>query len=223
MTWLNHWSVQRADWRALERIDLIGVDGTLLQLVLALSGRRVARTSADLVLPHLLEQILGPGARVALIGGRPGVARSAAARLSQDSTLALDGFAELAAVRADPARLVDFNADLVVLGLGAGLQDQVAVELHEVLPRATICTAGGWIDQFSIAEKYFPDWIHALRLGWAWRIAHEPRRLLGRYTMGVATFFVAAPGIMRRLRALPCTELGFDLRLPTRSDRFVRP
>lgn len=216
VTWLNHWSVQHADWQALERVDLIGVDGTLLQLVLAVSGHRLARTSADLVLPPLLGKILGPGGRVVLLGGAPGVARAAAARLTQENTMALDGFADLAAVRADPSPLVDFDPDLVVLGLGAGLQDRVAVELHEVLPRATICTAGGWIDQLAAKEKYFPDWIHALRLGWAWRIAHEPRRLLGRYTMGAVGFLLASPGLLRRLDALPGarTDLGFDLRVP---------
>lgn len=213
-TWLNHWSVQHADWRSLERLDVVGVDGTLLQLALAVSGRRLARTSADLVLPTVLSQVLGPGARVALIGGRPGVAQAAAQRLSSTTVVAIDGFEDLAVLRADPSCLVDFAPELVVLGLGAGLQDEVAVELHEVLPRAAICTAGGWIDQLAASEQYFPDWVHRMRLGWAWRIAHEPRRLLGRYTVDAVRFLAGFPSIVRRLDSLGgrCTTIGFDLR-----------
>lgn len=214
VTWLNHWSVQGADWPALKQVDVIGVDGTLLQLALLASGRRLTRTSADLVLPVLLQRVLPTGARIALIGGEPGVARTAAARLTKNETLALDGFSELAQLRSDPAALIEFDPQLVILGLGAGLQDTVAVELRKVLPRAGICTAGGWIDQFAAKEKYFPDWVHRARLGWAWRIAHEPRRLLGRYTMGTLAFLTRAPGIVRRLDALPgvLTTIGFDLR-----------
>lgn len=213
-TWLNHWSVQHADWRALERLDVVGVDGTLLQLALVVSGRRLARTSADLVLPTVLSQVLPPGARVALIGGRPGVAQAAAQRMSSKTVVAIDGFEDLAALRADPSSLVDFDPDLVVLGLGAGLQDEVAVELHGVLPRAAICTAGGWIDQLAASEQYFPDWVHTMRLGWAWRIAHEPRRLLGRYTVDAVSFLAGFPSIARRLDSLggQCTAIGFDLR-----------
>ncbi|WIM73054.1 WecB/TagA/CpsF family glycosyltransferase [Corynebacterium suedekumii] len=78
---------------------------------------------------------------------------------------------------------MQFAPDVIVLGLGAGLQDELAVELHEILPGAVICTAGGWIDQFARREQYFPAWVHSLRLGWLWRIIHEPRRLTHRYTL----------------------------------------
>lgn len=214
VTWLNHWSIQHADWDAMGHMHLVGVDGTLLQLVLRRHGHMVGRTSADLVLPVFLSQVLGPQARVVLLGAAPGVARQAADRLAPREVLALDGFDELASVREDPAILVDFDPSLVVVGLGAGLQEEVAAEVHAVLPRATVCTAGGWIDQFARSEQYFPDWVHGLRLGWAWRIAHEPRRLLGRYTTDALALVGRTRGLVQRKVALggTFTELGFDRR-----------
>lgn len=214
VTWLNHWSIQHADWEAMGHMHLVGVDGTLLQLVLRRHGHIVGRTSADLVLPVLLSRVLPPRARVVLLGAAPGVARQAAERLAPREVLALDGFEELSSVREDPSVLVDFDPALVVVGLGAGLQEEVAAEVHADLPRATVCTAGGWIDQFARSEQYFPDWIHSLRLGWAWRIAHEPRRLLGRYTTDALALVGRTRGLVQRKVALggTFTELGFDRR-----------
>ncbi|QWW20738.1 WecB/TagA/CpsF family glycosyltransferase [Schaalia sp. 19OD2882] len=198
-TWLNHWSLLNADWQALSRLDLIGIDGTLLQMLLAASGATVKRSSADLVLPAVLDGV----DRVALVGAAPGVAARAARRLAPREVLAVDGFGELRALRADMTPLVDFDPTLVVVGLGAGLQDAVAHEISTALPGAAVCTAGGWIDQYAAAaDDYFPAWVHALRLGWAWRIAHEPRRLIGRYTVDALRFLLAAPVLLRRLKAL---------------------
>ena len=89
-----------------------------------------------------------------------------------------------------------------VVGLGAGLQELVAAKARDWMPRASVCTAGGWIDQFAASDQYFPDWVHAARLGWAWRIAHEPRRLTRRYTIEALDFVAHAPELIRRLEAI---------------------
>ena len=178
-TWLNHWSLLHADFDQLRKMDAVGVDGTLLQMTLGRMGHPVVRSSADLVLPHVFNQ-MEAGARVALIGAAP-------------------GYAGLAGLRRSHARLVDFDPRLVVVGLGAGLQELVAAKARDWLPRASVCTAGGWIDQFAASDQYFPDWVHRWRLGWAWRIAHEPRRLLGRYTVEAVDFLALAPRLVARL------------------------
>ncbi len=208
-TWLNHWSLLHADWDALLRTNFIGIDGTLLQVVLRAFGMKVARSSADLVLPIAIDEVLASEDRIALVGAAPGVAAKAAARLAPREVLAIDGYAELAELRANPQPLVDFDPRHVIVGLGAGLQEQVACELSQVLPRASVSTAGGWIDQFAAKQQYFPPWVHRLRLGWAWRIVKEPRRLLGRYTVEAVVFLVKAPSLAARLRALPRSSTGF--------------
>lgn len=220
VTWLNHWSLQHADWAALAQMDVIGFDGTLLQLTLLRLGRPVGRSSADLVLPPLLAR-LPPGSRVALVGAAPGVAARAAARLEHygHTILHFDGYGDLLRLREDPAELVAFAPDLLVVGLGAGLQDRTALEFHRSLPAARILTAGGWLDQTATAECYFPPWVHRARLGWAWRIAHEPRRLLGRYTVDAARFQMIARSLVAQLVALGGTfdVIGLDRRIPEES------
>ena len=212
VTWLNHWSIQHADWAAMAHMDVIGVDGTLLQLILHRWGRHVGRTSADLVLPILLETQLAPSAPVALIGAAPGVAQVAAIRLGGRPTLAVNGFDELTALLDNPGPLHDLDPALVVVGLGAGLQERVAARLHREVPQAIVCTAGGWIDQLAHADQYFPPWIHRWRLGWAWRIAHEPRRLIGRYTVDAVSLVGKTRPLMGHLARLGgvFTPFGID-------------
>ena len=150
VTWLNHWSLLHADWPALSRMRLIGFDGTLLQMVLHHHGHRVGRSSADLVLPIVLDEVLAP-------------------------------------------------------------DDRVALQIHEWLPDAAVVTAGGWLDQLDHAEQYFPGWVHRMRLGWAWRIVHEPRRLCGRYTIEAARFLLGAGALVELLETIgPFNGLGID-------------
>lgn len=211
-TWLNHWSIGRAYWDKLPHVDHIGIDGTLLQLALKTAGMPVARTSADLVLPVVLNDVLPANSNVALIGAAPGVAEEAAKRISNHNVATFDGFDELKNLRKDPSALDGFDPQLIVVGLGAGLQDEVAVELKNRFPNAAIATAGGWIDQLAANEQYFPHWVHNFRLGWLWRIIHEPRRLLGRYTIGAVEFLAKSPLTFRKVKNLPheVTETSFD-------------
>ncbi|GAB2501480.1 UDP-Gal:alpha-D-GlcNAc-diphosphoundecaprenol beta-1,4-galactosyltransferase [Corynebacterium atrinae] len=202
-TWLNHWSIQHADWGALSQVSCIGIDGTLLQLLMRRAGYDLGRTSADLVLPILFRDVLPADSAIALIGAAPGVAAKAAARLgTRHRVRAWDGYEQLSSLRFNPEELEEFSPDVIVLGLGAGLQDEVAVEFHRRFPEAVICTSGGWIDQFSRKEQYFPAWVHKFRLGWLWRILHEPRRLLRRYTIDAVSILLKQREYVGRLQAL---------------------
>lgn len=208
-TWLNHVSIMSADWDALRKFDYIGVDGTLLQLLLRASGIQVKRTSADLTLPALLEFSRANGRRIGFVGAKAGVAALAARRFVGVNFVA-DGYAELATIRTNPSQLRT-AVDVVVLGLGARLQDQVATQLATSMPHAAIVTAGGWIDQMAKSADYFPAWIHKMRLGWLWRLAHEPRRLLKRYTILAVLAIRNRRLLVDRIAALGLheSELGF--------------
>ena len=72
------------------------------------------------------------------------------------------------------------GAELVVVGLGAPLQDFYALELRA--PGMLVVTCGGWLDQFC-AVSYYPSWAYPLRLNWLVRLAREPRRLWRRYSV----------------------------------------
>ena len=201
-TWLNHWSLLHADFRALARMNTVGFDGTLLQMRLRAAGHEVARTSADLVLPHVFSR-LDDGTRITLIGAVPEAGEAAAQRLERFDVQVIDGYDGLRRFKAQPSVLADFDPRLVIVGLGAGLQEVVASVALGLAPEASVCTAGGWIDQYArAADNYFPDWVHAARLGWAWRIAHEPKRLTKRYTVEALDFVAHAPQLVSRLEAM---------------------
>lgn len=201
VSWLNHYSALVCDWNALSRIDMIGVDGTLLQLILRLRGVEVLRSSADITLPSVFDA-LGANRTCALIGGAPGVAAKAAQRLPLTSVFICDGYTGVTQVREEPSALLDADPDVVLLGLGAPLQDIVAAELAQLMPNAMIATVGGWLDQLAAAEQYFPPIVHRLRLGWLWRVVHEPQRLLKRYTSFAARAVLERNRLTRQIRAL---------------------
>lgn len=201
-TWLNHWSLMHANWSALSRMDRIGFDGTFLQLALYKAGYHVHRTSADLVLPFVLHEVLPPNSSIVVVGAAPGVALQASARMGAHDIHAFDGYTELRRLRTNPDELIDISPTLILVGLGAGLQEQVASEFHEVCPDAIICTVGGWLDQLAHSEHYFPRWIHRLRLGWLWRIIHEPHRVLRRYTFDALKFSRKSRALIGRLESI---------------------
>jgi exopolysaccharide biosynthesis WecB/TagA/CpsF family protein len=199
VTWLNHYTARNADWEALRAIDFIGVDGTLLQILLARRGVKILRTSADLALPEFLGRESARGASVALIGGISGVAAQAGSRLGRELVFVCDGFDGLTKLRQDPTPLVSANPQIVFVGVGAGLQDRVAVEISRWLPNASVFTVGGWLDQLAAKPQYFPPLIHRMRLGWLWRLLHEPRRLIRRYTVDALYAVAARKDLTRRL------------------------
>lgn len=201
-TWLNHWSLMYANWSALTRMDRIGFDGTFLQLALYKAGRHVHRTSADLVMPFVLHSVLRPHSRIVVVGAAPGVAQQASTRMGAHEICCFDGYADLRRLRKNPEELVALKPQVILVGLGAGLQEEVAVQFHTVCPEAIVCTVGGWLDQLAQSEHYFPRWVHRLRLGWLWRIIHEPRRVLRRYTFDALRFSRKSRALIGSLETL---------------------
>jgi beta-1,4-glucosyltransferase len=185
VSWLNHYSIGAAfvrDGLAVRELDVCGVDGLLLKLVL----RHPARTSADLVVPLLLQR--DPRIRRILAVGGHGdrsLALEAALRSLAGrpvSVHAVDGFDGLprgAEMRSLVARVAP---DLVLIGLGAGLQERVASEAAEGMTRGYALTCGGFLDQV-LQPRYYPPWAYPLRLNWLVRLVREPRRLWRRYSV----------------------------------------
>ncbi|TQN37560.1 UDP-N-acetyl-D-mannosaminuronic acid transferase (WecB/TagA/CpsF family) [Blastococcus colisei] len=185
VAWLNHYSIRLAvddAPEALAEMDVCGVDGQLLKWLL----RHPVRTSADLVVPVLLRcddtirtvlAIGGPGDRAAALSEAfSGLAERPVA------VHCIDGFDGL--LRGDALRraVTEVQPDLLLVGLGAGLQEQVLVEASTAMARGYALTCGGFLDQV-LQTGYYPDWAYPLRLNWLVRLVREPRRLWRRYTV----------------------------------------
>jgi exopolysaccharide biosynthesis WecB/TagA/CpsF family protein len=181
VTWLNHYSALRslhADV-PLEEFDYLGLDGIFLCRLVRTDA---PRTSADLLLPVLLER--SRSIRIALVGSTPETLAAVTAKIEAEYghrvVLARDGYAGLHEPAELRRELQRAGAELVVVGLGAPIQDFWALQLRT--PGMLVVTCGGWLDQFT-AEAYYPSWAYPLRLNWLVRLAREPRRLWRRYTV----------------------------------------
>jgi N-acetylglucosaminyldiphosphoundecaprenol N-acetyl-beta-D-mannosaminyltransferase len=90
---------------------------------------------------------------------------------------------------------------LVLLGLGMPLQEQVLARRLAVLPPAIYCAVGGAIEQIAGVQKLAPRWIGRLGLEWAWRLMLHPQRVA--YRVFGEPWVLMGLLLRRRLRRQP--------------------
>lgn len=221
VTWINHYSVRRAlavAPDALRAMDVCGIDGQFLQRLL----KHPVRTSADLIVPRLL--VTDPTVRTVLaIGGRDGRGEALTEALSEHAgrpirVHCLDGFDGLLRGE-DLQRLVrELRPDVVLVGLGAGLQEQVVVEAAAAMARGYVMTCGGFLDQV-LQPGYYPGWAYPLRLNWLVRLAREPRRLWRRYTVDAVTAVLSRRRLREAVAQVPGVRAHADMGGPAEEDQ----
>lgn len=205
VAWLNHYSIRGALAEAADavgRVDVCGIDGQFLGWLL----KHPVRTSADLVVPVLLT--CDESIRTVLAVGGPGRRDEALSAALSDvagryvDVVCIDGFDGL--LRG--ARLQELvravQPDMLLVGLCAGLQEQVLLEGAEAMSRGYAMTCGGFLDQV-LQEGYYPRWAYPLRLNWLVRLAREPRRLWRRYTVLALRALFDARGWRRVMDGVP--------------------
>jgi N-acetylglucosaminyldiphosphoundecaprenol N-acetyl-beta-D-mannosaminyltransferase len=125
-----------------------------------------------------------------LLGGKPGVADRAAARLQADYPgVIVVGTASpplgFEKVRQANQLLVEqvnrSGADLLLLGLGAPKQELwIHAHAPQIAVPAVLC-GGATIDFLAGEQRRAPHWMREHRLEWVHRLATNPRRLFWRY------------------------------------------
>ena len=94
--------------------------------------------------------------------------------------------------------LSEFRPQLVLLGLGMPLQEQVLTRRLATLPPAVYCAVGGAIEQIAGIQRLAPRWLGRLGLEWAWRLVLHPRRVA--YRVFGEPWLLTALLIRRRLQ-----------------------
>jgi N-acetylglucosaminyldiphosphoundecaprenol N-acetyl-beta-D-mannosaminyltransferase len=153
--------------------------------------------------------------RVFLFGSAPGVAEAAATRLSasfpgisivgtQHGWLDVERGHPGTIDPADSDRVVEAidraRPDVLIVGLPTPLQQRWVRAHRPRLDVPVVITGGSYLDHVAERIGWYPEWVVAAHLCWAYRLAREPRRLWRRYSLELAEFGarVAAEAVRRR-------------------------
>lgn len=147
------------------------------------------------------ERAAAAGYPVALVGGRPGVATAAARRLAARhrglAVVACEsppfppgpaGGAGDGVDRALVARLNAARPAVVWVGLGTPRQERWMARYRPLLDAPVLVGVGAAFDFLAGTLRQAPPWLQRAGLEWAWRLAHEPRRLWRRYLGNIPVF-----------------------------------
>jgi len=169
-------------------------DGIALDLAAILrSGTRFPENLVGTDFTPVFLSGLDRGARVFLLGGQPHVVEAAAEKFSRMPKVDIVGSVDGYSMWNDEAALIrqieGARPDVLLIALGNPLQEQWILDNQDSLPVPLIFAVGALFDFVSGFTPRAPRLMRKLRLEWAYRLMREPRRLVGRYTVGTARFF----------------------------------
>lgn len=192
-----------------DRADLVEVDSTPLIAWARLVGGRGRRFHRCTYLDWredfwTLAQTRGW--RVFFLGGAPGVAETAAARIRAAwpgvSLAVRDGYFDMARGSAESEAVMDqirlYDPDVVLVGMGMPRQEAWVARNYDALPPCVVFTVGGAFDYEAGAQIAAPRWIGRLGLEWLFRMLTNPR-LLSRYL--IEPWSLAGPALADLARA----------------------
>ena len=183
--------------RSLERSRLVMNDGVGLSLAARMRGERFPENlnGSDFTV-RLLQLAASRAWGVFFLGGEPGVAALAAARLEEriEGLHVVDvchGFTE----ESDEAlaqRVRDSGATLLVVAFGNPLQEIWLDRNLEATGALVGIGVGAFLDFAAGRVRRAPRWMSALGVEWCFRLLQEPRRLWRRYLVGNPLFLLRA-------------------------------
>ncbi|MBO9716031.1 MAG: WecB/TagA/CpsF family glycosyltransferase [Pseudoxanthomonas sp.] len=132
--------------------------------------------------------------RFFLLGARPGVALEAGRylehELGQQVVGTCDGYGGYAGAGDGLVDAINAsNADVVLVAFGNPAQEAWILDNCDACGAPLMFGIGALLDFLSGNARRAPPWVRTLHLEWLFRLAHEPRRLLRRYTLDLARFF----------------------------------
>lgn len=201
-TFLNPYSylLIRKHIRTLISMDRIYVDGQLLVLYFKILGiSTVNRCSFDMtsLAPVVFSEAEKSGQTIYFLGSKAEEVTSAVDEIcSQFPNLNVvgyrDGYIKEDERAIEVEKIVKLNPSIVVVGMGALLQEKFLIELRREGWSGTGFTCGGFLHQTASGLDYYPSWVNKLHLRWAYRIYDEPklaRRYFFYYPKALALIF----------------------------------
>lgn len=177
----------------LQSADCVYADGqAIVWAARYLGGNLPERVNAGDFIIDLCRVAAARGLRIALVGGRPGVAERAVkvwqAQVPElviagawDGFFDDDGEAVTQAVAAS-------DADILLIGMGVPLQEKWAWLRRDRFGVKAVWCVGALFEYYGEGRARAPVWVRRVGLEWLFRLALEPRRLWKRYLVGNARF-----------------------------------
>jgi exopolysaccharide biosynthesis WecB/TagA/CpsF family protein len=179
---------------ALGGADAVLPDGSGVSLALRMRGERLtANLNGTDLIPSLCQRLAARGQSVFLLGGRPGVADHAAARLQKDAPgLIIAGTQHGYFDAGMESRVIrDINASgaaVVLVAMGVPAQDEWLARNAARLRATLTFGVGGLFDFLSGRIPRAPRVLRRTGLEWTYRLYQEPKRMWRRYILGNPAF-----------------------------------
>lgn len=193
---------QQLMWRA----DYVLTDGQPMVPLARLLGIRVPERIDGIGLMHKLLQLADEQKyRVYLFGAKQEIIDACVARIQTDLPHVViagyrNGYFQRDELPAIAAAIKATQPDLLFLGLGSPMKEEMADQFREQFGATIIQGVGGSFDVMAGLVKRSPVWLQRLGLEWLYRVWQEPRRMFWRYAVTNAVclrVFVGA--LVRRL------------------------
>jgi UDP-N-acetyl-D-mannosaminuronic acid transferase (WecB/TagA/CpsF family) len=114
------------------------------------------------------------------------------------------GFSEDLELKIQSA-IENYKPTHLILGLGAPLQERLALLFDRRYPDMDIRTCGGFITQTAISRgDFYPNWVQNLGVRWLYRFFVQPKviyRIIFEYPIGVYSFLRSDLAKRYRIRA----------------------
>jgi exopolysaccharide biosynthesis WecB/TagA/CpsF family protein len=197
---VNEAANQAAYRDVVARADRIYADGSGMAIAARLAGAWLTdNVNGTDLFPRLAADAAAHGQRIFLLGGKPGTAEAARAKMATFGLAdALCGthhgyFAPGSAAETEAIEAINASeADIVLVGMGVPMQDIWIARHAADLTAPVLIGVGGLFDYFAGSVTRAPHAFRALGCEWVWRLAQEPRRMARRYLLGNLVFLARA-------------------------------
>lgn len=193
---------------AMERADLVCPDGMPIVRLLRTLAPGQRRVEGMAAFPRLLQAASRLGVPVGFFGTTSELQEALRAKVARD-------LPELRLVLADAPPFAPFDvaersrqtdnirrsgAKLVFVALGCPRQELWMADVRDV--DACLLGVGNAFEVWLGRRRRAPKWAQDVCLEWAFRLAQDPLRLVGRYLRSNLLFLLALPGWIWRTRQI---------------------
>lgn len=186
--------------------DCVYADGqAIVWAAKMLGGTLPERVNAGDFITNFCRAAGARGVRIALVGGRPGVAARAAKRWIQEApglqvVATIDGFFD-GTGDSVAEEIAQAQADLVLVGMGVPLQEKWAWAKRQRLGAKVTWCVGALFEYYGEGRPRAPVWVRRAGFEWLFRLVLEPRRLWRRYVIGNTRFVARVVKAMAKKRS----------------------